>query len=509
MLRHFYQRTIAGINISKIVMAGTVIGVSSCNTHDIPADPGMENEEVSISVTRWTENVELFVEFSPFVKGEESQFAAHFTDLTTYKPISDAVVTVSLQGENDVSKTVNKPSSAGIFTPVLTPGQTGIFQLSFDIEYGSIAEHIEAGQVTVFASLEEAVSNVPQGKEGDITFLKEQAWKTEFGVSQVARQVMHERIKVAGEVVNYPSKITTISSTAGGMLVFTREFLPGILVNKNDKIGVVVGKDVVAGVNAEENLEHVFLNAKASLALARANYERQKQLHEELVISTIEFEQHQLVYDLAQSEFRTVSNNYIESMGGIALIASTSGYVQDVDAQSGDYLEVGEPVLSIIPVNNKLLHLDVPLAYYSKKESITRLRWQKAEKWHDVEGSVVSYSPQVESGDAFYSIWFNIGLTDIVPGKYVHAEIIFSTKETTNITVPTQSILEDYGTYSVIVQITGESFEKREITLGRRNSEFTEVLAGLNAGEMVVVAGAYQVKMAGMSGEAPAHGHEH
>jgi CTP-dependent riboflavin kinase len=36
-----------------------------------------------------------------------------------------------------------------------------------------------------------------------------------------------------------------------------------------------------------------------------------------------------------------------------------------------------------------------------------------------------------------------------------------------------------------------------------------EILSGLAEGEMVVSIGAYQVKMASMSGQAPAHGHEH
>jgi hypothetical protein len=183
--------------------------------------------------------------------------------------------------------------------------------------------------------------------------------------------------------------------------------------------------------------------------------------------------------------------------------------VDDVYAQSGDYLEVGGQVLSIIPTNNKLLQLDVPVKHYSKKDSITNIRWHDEGKWHEDKANVVSYSAQIDAGDAFYPIWFKVGQLNAVPGKYIQAEIVLSTHGYVNIVVPTQSILEDYGIYSVIVQISGESFDKREITLGKRNSEYTEVLSGLQVGDMIVVDGAYQVKMAGMSGEAPAHGHEH
>jgi multidrug efflux pump subunit AcrA (membrane-fusion protein) len=75
--------------------------------------------------------------------------------------------------------------------------------------------------------------------------------------------------------------------------------------------------------------------------------------------------------------------------------------------------------------------------------------------------------------------------------------------------IPISALLEDYGSYSVIVQVSGESFERRPVKIGKRNGRNVEVLSGLETGEMVVTQGAYQVKMASMSGSTPAHGHEH
>jgi multidrug efflux pump subunit AcrA (membrane-fusion protein) len=75
--------------------------------------------------------------------------------------------------------------------------------------------------------------------------------------------------------------------------------------------------------------------------------------------------------------------------------------------------------------------------------------------------------------------------------------------------VPESALLEDYGSYSVIVELSGESFERRPVILGRRNGEQVEIKRGLDEGEIVVTKGAYQVKMASMSGQTPAHGHAH
>lgn len=78
-----------------------------------------------------------------------------------------------------------------------------------------------------------------------------------------------------------------------------------------------------------------------------------------------------------------------------------------------------------------------------------------------------------------------------------------------SLAIPSSALLEDYGQFSVIVQLSGESFERRNVTIGNRNGDEVEILKGLTAEEVVVSKGAYQVKMASMSGQAPAHGHSH
>jgi len=61
----------------------------------------------------------------------------------------------------------------------------------------------------------------------------------------------------------------------------------------------------------------------------------------------------------------------------------------------------------------------------------------------------------------------------------------------------------------VFVHVSGESFEKRRVTLGIRDGNWVEIASGLEEGEHVVTENAYQVKLASLSSEAPAHGHAH
>ena len=72
----------------------------------------------SKSMTLWTKNTELFVEFPALVVGKNSRFAAHFTILDKHQPVREGEVTVSLiKGDKGIRNTVQSPSSPGIFSP--------------------------------------------------------------------------------------------------------------------------------------------------------------------------------------------------------------------------------------------------------------------------------------------------------------------------------------------------------------------------------------------------------
>ena len=75
--------------------------------------------------------------------------------------------------------------------------------------------------------------------------------------------------------------------------------------------------------------------------------------------------------------------------------------------------------------------------------------------------------------------------------------------------VPVTALVEEDGRTIAFVQVSGETFAKRDLTLGIRDGAFVQVLAGLAAGERVVTKGAYAMRLASVSATLPAHGHAH
>ena len=101
----------------------------------------------------------------------------------------------------------------------------------------------------------------------------------------------------------------------------------------------------------------------------------------------------------------------------------------------------------------------------------------------------------------------NIG--DFVPGSYVEVFLIANTRKDV-MSLPLSALTEEQGVYYVYVQVKGEkeAFLKKEVRTGQDNGERVEILSGLDVGDLVVVKGAYQVKLAASSTSVP-EGHSH
>jgi multidrug efflux pump subunit AcrA (membrane-fusion protein) len=77
------------------------------------------------------------------------------------------------------------------------------------------------------------------------------------------------------------------------------------------------------------------------------------------------------------------------------------------------------------------------------------------------------------------------------------------------LSVPVSAIVEEEGIPVLFVQLSGETFEKRDIVIGIQDAESAEIKSGLEEGERVVIDGAYALLLSTRSGTIPAHGHAH
>jgi len=82
-------------------------------------------------------------------------------------------------------------------------------------------------------------------------------------------------------------------------------------------------------------------------------------------------------------------------------------------------------------------------------------------------------------------------------------------EEVTAMIIPKEAVLEHEGRKIVYVLLSGEEFERREVTVGDELGDKLTVLTGLKKGERVVTQGAYQLKLQELRpANAGAHTHE-
>jgi RND family efflux transporter MFP subunit len=462
-----------------------------------------------VDYTRWTDKTELFVEFPVLVVGKTSRFAAHFTVLKNHKPVREGSVTVSLVKEGKgIRHTVEAPSSPGIFSPSLQPKTTGSYQLMFDIKTPQYQDRIVINDIRVFADAEEAISAVGNEEDGGaISFLKEQAWKIDFQTAPVVSGEIYDVIKTSGVWKAAPGAIRSLSANASGVVSFAMDNLTEGTEIKQGQVLMTISSKGLTSNNLQTEIEQ----ARANFEQAKAEYERKKQLYESKIVPKAELEQVESKYKVAKSNYETLKAGY--SAGGKQVTAPFDGYVKSISISNGDFVSQGAQLLTIGSHRTSLLETQVSASYASVLQNIQNVFYQKENgQWSSIQasgGSVLSVGKEVESTKPLLSVYAQITEEIKMPeGSFTEVEIAYGEPKQA-VLIPEAALLEDYGSYSVIVQLSGESFERRPVMIGRSNGEFTEITEGLETGEVVVARGAYQVKMASVSGSTPAHGHEH
>ena len=470
-----------------------------------------ENNALTQQATIWTGKTELFVEYPALVKGKISRFNAHFTILDGHRPVENGTVTVSLiTGDKGIRNTAEEPSSPGIFTPALKPQYAGKSKLIFDLQTQEYSDRIVIEDVRVFESAqkaEEILSKVAEGQQEKISFLKEQAWKIEFQTTPVKRGVVYDVIPASGTWKALPeSNLKVVAKTSGTVLFSGRKLTPGSKISQGSLLLKISSRNFTSG-----NLKAKITRAEADLKQTESAYKRKKELYESDIISGSEYEKAEKDYKIAKSEYETLISGYTE--GAINVISPAQGFINSIEVDNGEYVEQGETILTISAGDPALLETQISQSYFTNINDIQNIWYQpESGRWSNIKesgGSILSVGKEVSKENPLLPVFVEINDAVMMPrGSMTEVQIAYG-DGIENLVIPESALLEDFGTYSVIVQLSGENFETRVVQTGRRNGEYVEITDGLKEGEMVVSKGAYQVKMASAKGEASAHGHEH
>ena len=264
---------------------------------------------------------------------------------------------------------------------------------------------------------------------------------------------------------------------------------------------------------ADNNMSIRYAEAANNYNLAKAEYERKSTLAKDKIISQSDLQRSKAEYDNAKAVYETMKQNFSQS--GQRVSSPISGYVCQLLVSNGEYVEAGQPILSVSQNKKLYIRAELQPRYYSVLNNITTANFRIAKtntsyRLEDLDGRLVSFGKSAEYGNILIPVTFEVNNTiGLLSGSFV--ELYIKTQsDKPMLTVANGALIEEMGNYFVFVQLTPELFEKQEIQKGTTDGYRTAVISGLQEGERVVAKGAVLVKLAQASGALDPHaGHVH
>lgn len=323
-------------------------------------------------------------------------------------------------------------------------------------------------------------------------------------VSTVEAGSFQQVIKTSGQVMAAQGNESMAVASVAGVVSFKRNVTEGMSVSKGSPLLVLSSQNMAEGDPVQK--------ARVAYEVAQKEYERMKALVGSRIVSEKEFAQARQAYENARISYEAVAKNHSE--GGQTITAPIAGYIKSLLVKEGDYVQVGQPLVSITQNRKLYLKADVSERYYTDLPTIATANFctpynNKVYALTDLGGRLLSYGKATDQNSHYLPITFEFdNRGDMIPGSFVEVYLLGRTQEGV-ISLPRTALTEEQGSYFVYLQLDEECYRKQLVTPGADNGQRVQILSGLEPGQRVVVKGAYQVKLAGASNAIPAHSHEH
>lgn len=489
-----------------------------------------EHEAEPTRVTLWDRDVELFIEFEPFVVGVPTRFVTHVTHLDGWRPREQGEIRITLSSANHAAIEIvaDKPARRGIYLPDLTFPAAGTWRIEVQVptEGGQSTQVIEA--VEVYAS-KEALANLPHEDEGHdhegIPFLKEQQWIIPFDTRQVTEHAFRESLSASGKIIPRAGGLALVQAPVTGRLASSANFpFRGAQVAKGAKLAALLPRleqmpDPGAFALALSRTKQDYDFAMKELNRIETLFAEQAVPENRLRKARLDADQAKAEYEHAQARQRQFQALQADGTGGentITVRAPIAGTLLEVNGVPGSLVFEGAQLFRIADLREVWLEVQIP------EENIGRVA-QASGAWFTVAGleGVFETDARTAQGPRVMGAEIDpkqrtLPLTFAVANPEATLKIgmaakvaVLTGKTATGPGIPESALIDEGGVTIVYVQHDGEAFERRVVSLGLRDGENYQVTSGLSVGERVVTKGAYQIRLASTATNKADAGHVH
>ncbi|WP_346695042.1 efflux RND transporter periplasmic adaptor subunit [Barnesiella viscericola] len=298
-------------------------------------------------------------------------------------------------------------------------------------------------------------------------------------------------------------EMTVVAPVAGVVSLAGRHIADGSQVAKGSVLLHLSSKKLAAGDPASK--------AYIDYETARKAYERAGELVKDQIISRQEYEQTARDYETARLAYEAMGG----SRSGSAVQAPMTGYLKNILVSDGDFVQMGQPLMTLSQNRRLQLRAEVPQRYYKELPTIVTANFKTTydDRVYDLtqlNGKLLSYGRGTLAGGAYVPVVFELdNRGEVVPGACVEVYLRSSAVDNA-LVVPVSALTEEQGLYFVYLRLDEEGYKKQEVSIGDTDGANVRILSGLHEGDRVVTRGVYQVKLAANSGVIPeGHSHNH
>ncbi|MBZ0243171.1 MAG: HlyD family efflux transporter periplasmic adaptor subunit, partial [Bacteroidales bacterium] len=339
---------------------------------------------------------------------------------------------------NETTHTLNKPTRKGIYKFELKPETAGKGQLIFDIETENGKFQLTAPDIQVFNDEHVAIHAAEAITVSSINatvFTKEQSWKIDFATEHPKVEPFGQLIKTTAQVESAQGDEILVSAKTNGIVMLSaNDVVEGKKVTNGQILFSITGSGL-----ANNNLSTQFAEAKNNYKKAKADYERLAELAKDKIVSEKDLLIAKNQYDNAKVTYDNLNQNFNTS--GQDVTSTMNGYIKQVFVQNGQYVEAGQPIVSISQNKTLLLKAEVqqkfaPVLGRINSANIRMLHDNQTYTLEQLNGKILSFGRNTNKDNYLIPISLQIDNNgDFISGGFV--ELYLKTLSSTQaLTIP-------------------------------------------------------------------------
>lgn len=419
---------------------------------------------------------------------------------------------------------------------------------------------------------EQAETEAPKNETGKVKFLMEQQWLIQMKLAKAEEQTVSRQVTSVGRVVPASNSQAIVSTPVAGILSDRRLPTIGQYVGGGQTIAFIrqtptsteqaqtraaetqielskaqleTQKRQMEMQNSQIKIENARLeaekrtangdveNARVRLEQAKREADRMQRLFDGKAASQKQLQAAQSERDSAQAAYDSavrrrnalddakpvnptrvdVNSDFGSATrvsNGYTISAPFGGYITKVNKSIGEQVSPGDAIVEIssldtVYVEAPIYERDLNTLGASRTATFTVSAYPQ-----EFKGTVLDLGAVIDEQTRAANVIFQVENPGRALRLGMQANVRLDGEQTvTAMMIPKEAVLETEGKKIIYVLLSGEEFERREVTLGDEYGDKVAVLSGLKAGERVVTQGAYQIRLQELRpADAGVHSHE-